>query len=180
MPLAAVLITIRAMVRIGLFLSSYALLFAILALRFERLELRLGSGALALLGIAAGLWIIRAENAKGPAAYTVVSSDDQGAEAASYMASYLLPFVSLAEPSLADVVGYLTFGLVAALVYTQSEMIRVNPLLYLMGRRIYRIKTETGWQAYVVARHAPVAGEQIMATTLATDVLVESRAQPNS
>lgn len=169
------MLTIAAMVRIGLFLSSYAILFAILALRFDRFELRLGCVALAVLGVGAGIWILSAENTKGPAAYAVVSADDQGPDAASYMASYLLPFVSLAEPPLPDVIGYLAFGLVAAVVYTQSEMVRVNPLLYLVGRRIYKIKTGAGWQGYVVARRPPVSGEQILATTFASDILVEAR-----
>jgi hypothetical protein len=160
--------------RLGMFLSSYAPLFAILAVRFTRPELVIGCASLSLIGIAAAVWIIATERAKGAAAFTVANVEDKGAEVAGYIATYLLPFVTVAEPSNADVVGYLIFLAVAAVVYVQSDMLQINPIFYVLGRRVVRITTTTEWQAYLITRRRPLKNETIQATTLATGVLVRA------
>jgi hypothetical protein len=163
------------MVRLGLFLSSYSALFFILALRFDRAPLAIGSGALAALGIAAAFWILGAERAKGSAAYEIAKTEDQGAEVTGYIATYLLPFVTLAQPTDRDVVSYLLFLCISALVYTGSDMLQVNPILYLMRRRVVKVTTPKGWVAYLITSSAPMPGETIQATTLASRVLVQTK-----
>ncbi len=162
------------MVRLGLFLSSYSFLFAILALRFQRPALVAGCWVLAAVGLAAAAWVLSAERAKGPAGFALTKVEDQGAEVAAYLATYLLPFVTLSEPSDRDVVSYLLFLLVAALIYVQSDLLQINPVLYLFRRRVVKVTTKAGWQAYLVTPRRPIGGETILATTLATGVLVLS------
>jgi hypothetical protein len=162
------------MVRVGLFLSSYSMLFAILALRFERPPLVIGCWILAALGVAAAAWILATEKAKGPGSFEIDKIEDQGPQIAAYLASYLLPFVTLAEPSDRDAVGYVLFLLVLALVYVQSDMLQINPILYLFRRRVVKITTKANWQAYLITRRVPLPAETILATTLASGVLVRS------
>ena len=162
------------MVRLGLFLSSYAPLFLILAIRFRGQELKVACAAVALLGVTAGLWVISSERAKAPAAFQVIKVEDRGSEVAGYLASYLLPFVALAEPALPEVLAYAIFLAVAATVYVQSEMIQINPIFYVLGRRVVRVTTEGDWQAYLITKRRPLAHETVLATTLATGVLVRS------
>jgi hypothetical protein len=162
------------MVRVGLFLSSYSMLFAILALRFQRPPLVIGCWILGGLGLAAAAWILATERAKGPGSFEIATIEDQGPQIAAYLASYLLPFVTLAEPSDRDVVSYALFLLVLALVYVQSDMLQINPILYLFRRRVVKVTTRAGWQAYLITRRVPLPGETILATTLASGVLVRS------
>jgi hypothetical protein len=157
-----------------MFLSSYSFLFVILALRFQRAPLVIGCWILAGLGLAAAAWILSTEKAKAPASFGVSKVEDQGSEVAAYLATYLLPFVTLSEPSDRDVISYLLFILVAALIYIQSDLLQINPVLYLFRRRVVKVTTKAGWQAYLVTRQAPLPGESILATTLATGVLVRS------
>ena len=77
---------------------------------------------------------------------------------AAYLATYLLPFVTLSEPSDRDVVSYLLFLLVAALIYVQSDLLQINPVLYLFRRRVVKVTTKAGWQAYLVTPRRRSAG----------------------
>lgn len=162
------------MVRVGLFLSSYSLLFAILALRFERPPLVVGCAVLAVLGLASAAWVLAAESAKGPASFEIDRIEDQGSQVIAYLASYLLPFVTLAEPSDRDVAGYVLFLLVMGLVYVQSDLLQINPILYLFHRRVVKVSTKASWQAYLITRRVPLPGETILATTLSPGVLIRS------
>jgi hypothetical protein len=163
-------------VRFGLFLSSYAPLFVILSSRFRRPELVLGCALLVALGLLAVVWILWAERSKAPAAFTIEKVDDKGSEVAGYLASYLLPFLTLAEPANPEVVAYLIFLCVAAVVYVQSDMLQINPIFYLLRRRVVRVTTSTDWQGYLITRERPLKDETIEATTLSTGVLLRAPA----
>jgi hypothetical protein len=161
-------------VRFGLFLSSYAPLFVILAIRFRRPELVVACAVLAVAGLLAVLWILWAERSKARAAYTIEKVDDKGPEVAGYLASYLLPFLTVAEPANPEVVAYAIFLGVAAIVYVQSDMLQINPIFYLLGRRVVRVTTSTDWRGYLITRDRPLKNETIEATTLSTGVLVRA------
>jgi hypothetical protein len=161
-------------VRLGMFISSYAFLFFILGLRFQAPLLVAACLALAIVGVGAAAWILSSERAKAPAAFVVKSSEDRGPQVVGYLGTYLLPFVAVEEPAGRLVLGYALFLLVAMLVYVQSDMIQINPILYLFGRRVVKITTEPGWTAYLITREIVLPGETILATTLAPGVLVRT------
>ena len=141
--------------RILLFLSSYAPLFGILAIRFSAAGQRYVCLALASIGVAylGGVALVarRAE----PRPYEVQSVSDAGGEVAGYLASYLLPFVTVATPTLADTLGYALYGLVTLGIFVRSDLIRINPTLYLMGRRIICVTLVGGEERYMVCRRVP-------------------------
>lgn len=162
------------MVRLGLFLSSYAVLFAILALRFSEPALRITMVLLCALGVAAVIWILLEERAKGPGSYKITRAEDAGAEAAGYLGTYLLPFLTISEPGLTDLAAYALFLGVVFLIYVSSDMIRLNPLLYLFRRRVYRVQSARGFEGYLVAHSSNVRRDDLLATRFANDVLVEA------
>jgi hypothetical protein len=45
--------------------------------------------------------------------WTVRTVEDRGGEVAGYLATYLLPFVTVSEPDVRDVVGYALFLVVS-------------------------------------------------------------------
>lgn len=160
-------------VRLSLFLSSFSPLFLILALRFENPGLRFSALALGLVGLLAAGWVMAAESRKGAASFEVKKAEDGGPEVAGYLASYLLPFVAIDEPSLGIAAGYVIFLAVAAVVYVQSDMLQINPIFYVFGRRVQKITTaEKDWSAYLITKRRVLPGETIHATTLTTGVLV--------
>ena len=129
-------------VRGFLFLSSYAPLFVILAIRFQGTTLRAVCAGLALIGfvyLAVVLWVI--PRTVQQRAYSVDAVKDASGEVAGYLATYLVPFVTVASPSAADVVGYCIFAVVVLVIFMRSDLAQINPALYLLGRRVASITT---------------------------------------
>lgn len=159
--------------RSRLFLSSYAPLFALLAIRFRDPTLQVVSGALAVLGVGTLILLIR--RAKGIEAdpHRIETVADRGAEVAGYVASYLLPFVTVAQPQGRDIAAYILFLIVVGVVYVRSDMVQINPLLYLSRYRVWAITTTDGWSGYLISRNRPRPGSVLLASRLANTVALE-------
>jgi hypothetical protein len=164
----------QAIQRSRLFLGSYAALFTLLAIRFEVTWLEVACAVLAVIGYADMIWIVfgitrRIEHEP----ITPAAVSDAGSDVAGYLATYLLPFLTVAEPSVRDVVAYALFLLVTGLIYVRSEMTQINPTLYLLGRRVARVTTGDGWSGYVIMRTRPEPDEPIQTVSLNPEVRVE-------
>lgn len=120
------------------FFSSYAPLWIMLGLRFSDTTARICLIAFGLILIAYVAIIVSRSADERPSNTTLTVSGDAGADMSGYLASYLLPFLTVPAPSLADVIAYVIFVLVAGLVYVRSGLMQINPTVYLMGRRVLR------------------------------------------
>ncbi len=151
--------------RARLFLSSYAPLFGILAISFDGLALRLVCLGLFATGMADTWHITRlAKTETQDYEITVQSSEDTGAEVSGYLASYLLPFVTVASPGWRELLAYSLFLLVAFVIYVRSNLVRVNPTLYLFGYRVLKIVYGEGEQDSF--RHAGPAAKSTLLRSL--------------
>lgn len=161
--------------RSRLFLGSYVLLFVLLSIRFTTQWLEVTCGALAAVGLADMVWIVFGVARRSSAEpIRVASVADAGSEVAGYLATYLLPFLTVAEPSWRDVLAYSIFLAVTGLIYVRSEMTQVNPTLYILGRRVLHISTDGGWDGHVVVRSLAVAtGDLLRVVSLNPAVRVE-------
>lgn len=169
--------------RSRLFVGSYALLFVLLAIRFTTPWLEITCGALAVIGFADMAWIVFVVSRRSAAdPVRVETSRDAGAEIAGYLATYLLPFLTVAEPSWRDLTAYAIFLVVTGLIYVQSEMTQVNPTLYLMGRRVVHVTTDGGWQGFLVVKSRSLTREHpIRVASLNQSVRVEVvSSEPNA
>lgn len=154
-------------VRAQLFLSSYAPLFVILAIRFHGVALTAVCATLAGYGVLYLMVVVWAVPALAqPRAYLVESVDDAAGEVAGYLATYVLPFVTVPSPSAADLAGYAIVAVVVAVIFTRSELARINPTLYLLGWRVARITAGTV-SHYLVCRRLPRPGTSIDAVRVA-------------
>lgn len=156
-----------------LFLSSYAPLFGLLAIRFETRWLWISCVVLAVLGVAALWLLLRLDARTSPGPHVLASVRDAGVEAASYLATYLLPFLTVATPTVRDVLAYAGFLLVAAIINIRSAVVQVNPLLYLLGYRVLSVTDDQGLHAYMITRHSPLTGDRVLATRFRDEVLVD-------
>jgi hypothetical protein len=146
--------------RFGLFLSSYAPLFGILAVRFTDPWLAATCFAVAALGVIMARWILFAHADEAAVApITATSVEDVGSQATTYLATYLLPFVALEQPGPRDVIAYALFFTVAALIYVRSDMLQVNPTFYLLGRRIVKVTSKGGRMLYAISSQRVFPGE---------------------
>jgi len=169
----------RAMTEIGrrvaLFLGSYVLLFVLLAIRFQTRWLMISCIVIAAIGLLDMLWIVFGVTRKTEAEpIRIADVTDAGSDVAGYLATYLLPFLTVAEPTTRDVIAYMIFLLVTGLVYVRSEMTQINPTLYILGKRVVAITTDKGWSGHLVATSPPHVGDVVQAVSLNALVRVET------
>jgi hypothetical protein len=157
--------------RIILFGSSYVPLFAIFAIRFQQTTWIWASIAVVFTILAAALFVVVFTRHQ-PQIYHVRSVQDSGAAVAGYVATYLLPFATVNEPSGRDLIGYGVFFLVVGALYTRSTLLGVNPLIYLTPWQIYEVQTTAGRSLLVLAKVRPSAGESITASTAVASIVV--------
>jgi len=151
-----------------LFLSSYAALFGILAIRFDGLALRLVCLGLCLIGLADTFRITHsARSRREPYVITIDESEDTGGEVSGYLASYLLPFVTVSAPGWRDLLAYSLFLVVGLVIYVRSNLVRVNPTLYLFGYRVLRVRYNTSKKQYLLIRIAPEIGQMLSVVDVA-------------
>jgi hypothetical protein len=155
------------LVRALLFVSSYAPLFVILAIRFQGEILRGLCAGLAAIGFGYLAVVLGAVSRHAQQrAYPVVAVEDASGQAAGYLATYILPFVTAPSPSAADLAGYCILGLVALVIFMRSGLAQINPTLYVLGWRVAAIRTgTTGY--YLVCRRLPRPSAEINAVRVA-------------
>ena len=165
----------RGSIKTQLFLASYAPLFTIMAVRFDALTLRLGCAGLALAGTASAVSVLGvAARRKAPVTVTLDRVDDVGGEVSGYLATYLLPFVVVAQPSVRDVIAYLIYLAVAMVIYLRSDLIRVNPLLYVLGYRVSGVDAGPR-SGYLISKDPVRAGDSVSVVELPGVWLTVSR-----
>lgn len=151
------------LVRAWLFLSSYAPLFVILAIRFQGVTLKTVCAVLAGIGFSYLFLVVFVIARRAQARdYPVASLQDASGEVAGYLATYLVPFVTVPSPSAADLAGYCILALVVLAIFLRSELARINPTLYLLGWRVASITTGQA-SYYIVCRRLPRPGTRIRA-----------------
>lgn len=155
--------------------SSYGPMLVILGIRFDGLGLRLFCFVLAgigLLYLAVALIVI--PRTSQPRTYQVSALDDAGGEVAGYLASYLLPFVTVSSPSGRDLVGYAIYGVVIAAIFVRSNLSRINPTLYVLGYRVASVTIEGTGRRYLICRRLPRTPQAVDAVDVGA-LLVRTR-----
>lgn len=163
------------------FLSSYAPLWAMFALRFDSIWLRIFFALLCLCGILITTYVLRRNRSGRPSNTTITVAGDGGAEVSGYLAAYLLPFLTLAAPSLLDGLAYVIFFAVAGVVYVRSGLMQVNPTIYLLGWRVARGTIAVGGAAgsrgakeiYVITRRDRRVGASLRAERFTDRVYID-------
>jgi hypothetical protein len=162
-------------VKLRLFLASYVLLFVALAFRFEAEWLMYICIALAAVGLLDAinlLFRVPRKLAKTPVTFDRIN--DIGSDVSGYMATYLLPFLTVGQPTARDLTGYLIFIIVAGLIYTRSNMIQVNPTFYLLGHKVSRVESGN-WSGYVISPNGVKAHQTYQGVKISSNILIISR-----
>jgi len=144
--------------RIALFLSSYAPLFALLAWTNRGTTwVWLTLAIVAVLSVAALAVVFRIKATDvGPRLVVARSTPDEG-EVMAYVSTYLLPFLGLDLSSATGIVVFLGFLLVVGVVYVNSNMLFVNPLLSVAGYHTFKVVDPDGAEYRLVTRRKDLA-----------------------
>lgn len=167
-----------------MFLSSYAPLLLILAIRFEDWWLRSVTVAIAALGIAGVLVLMRLQHEEPDVQgrTKLIEVRQAGAGASSYLAGYLLPFVTISQPNTTDLLAYAGFFIVAYFVTARTGIIQVNPTLFILGYRVDSITDKHGARRFLLSRTKDTitAGTTIQTSRMTNDVLLFEKVIENS
>lgn len=123
----------------ALFLSSYSPALLILAVRSIDQSWTLFGISLGLAVLSAGAFLlfIRVARSGGPFRARVEEVEPSDADLAAYVATYLLPFVVVFGATVQDVVALALFLLFIGVLWVNSGMVYLNPLLSLVGYHVY-------------------------------------------
>lgn len=140
--------------QILLFVSSYSPLLLIFAgqLAFNQLLASLVLLAVALSGLV-GLWVLLKQAYKNTKRYEVAQkASPLDGDVVGYLVVYLLPFlgVDLTKPE--SVLPFVIFLVLIGILYVNSHMVYINPILTLRGYHIYRVVTESGEAKAVISK----------------------------
>jgi hypothetical protein len=128
-----------------LFLSSYAPVFVLLALRSYDRSCTVFWLAVALLILSLAALGVFFLSARRKAAYdvTVVKVEYRTADVAAYVVTYLLPFLGVFGEGWRDVLALGLFIALIGVIYVNSGMLYVNPILALLGYQLLLVRATT-------------------------------------
>jgi len=129
---------------------------------------------LAAVSVAGLILFLRSIEKYTPHNVTIAKAGLRDAELTGYIVTYLLPFlvVSFNDWALSVSLGILLF--VIAVLYIQSNLIHINPLLSLLGYHLFEVETEEGKVSALICRHPYVrTGSTLEVISLGDYVLVE-------
>jgi hypothetical protein len=160
--------------RLLLFMSSYFPLACILAVLFfeQRRTLAiviLGIGLAGLLGMFAFLrYLQRFE----PSVARIEGVERRDTEITSYLVTYVIPFLALPSDNLDRGVALLIFFAVLCLLYVNSNMIHINPMMTLCRYHLYEVTLANGDVCAVLSRLRLTRGQQVRVVRIGEDILL--------
>jgi hypothetical protein len=162
--------------RLILFLSSYAPLFVIIALRAWRdsRHLAVGIAIVAILSVIVLFVFLRTARKLSAEKVGISSISSRDGDAMSYIVTYLLPFlaVTLSDPT--DVVSLCIVLFVIGLLYVNSNMIYTNPVLNVVGYHIFQVQDSDGKTSALISKRSYIRiGSEVDVISLGDYVLLE-------
>jgi hypothetical protein len=144
----------NAFAQLALFLSSYSPLFVVFALLNS-----FGGGvsswlclAVAVIGLAMLVVLYKVASGFAPSDLKVTSSQVRDGDAIAYIATYLVPFSAVALTTARERGALGLFVLLIAVLYVRSELFYINPILALVGYRLFQVTTPKGSSVVLLTR----------------------------
>jgi hypothetical protein len=122
-----------------------------------------GAGVLIIID---GVRATYGQRKKGTHTEKMDTVEDKGNEVSGYLATYVLPFLSGPPTSWWKAAADVVYFVVAWSVFVNSDLLFINPTLYLLGWRVFRGRRGQR-SSVILAKRPPMAGEQFDAVTFA-------------
>lgn len=163
--------------RVAMFLSSYAPLFALLAYTNDETTwaVRILAGVAITSVILLVLVLASHVNDRGPR-LVVAHSRPQDGDVLAYIATYLIPFLGLDLSHRHQAIAFAGFMLVLMVVYINSNMLFVNPLLSVAGYHSFEIEDPDGHAYGLIAHRTDIPpGETLQPSQITRYLRLEVR-----
>ena len=166
-------------VRCMLFFSSYFPLLLIFCILLWRTQLDWAVGLLAL-GIISllitFLYVSRRQRKGGVSQTTITGVEKRDENVVSYIASYLIPFVTFPLDKPEQIAALLVFIVVLLILYINSNMIYINPMFNLVGYHLYEITIQTDYMShYLIARRGIKPNKTLYFVEISDNVYLEKK-----
>lgn len=168
----------NAPTRLILFLSSYAPLFLIIAMRgwSPNRHLAQGLAAVSLVSVVVLFIFLRTAQKLAADRIKVDSVASRDGDAMSYIVTYLLPFLAVNLNDVTDVASLGVVLLVIAILYVNSNMIYTNPVLNIVGYHIFEVHDADGKTSALICKRAYIrTGSEIDVISVGDYVLLEKK-----
>ncbi len=93
----------------------------------------------------------------------------------SYIASYVVPFAATALDSFEQVIALAIFLIVLCIVYVNTSMIHINPLLSVLGYNLFEIEDSDGNAQFLISKRRVRRGETVNVIDIADGIFMEKR-----
>ena len=160
-------------IRILLFLSSYFPLLLIFTIQnFKKFgEMALVPvivGTIALLGLATFMRWVRGSADRRE---VVVSVQRKDSEVMSYIVTYIIPFLGLDLSSFANQFSLCLFFFMLMIIYINTNLIHINPMLNMAGYHIYEIENNDGEIQTIISKKSRLVNKDKLRLVMIGDNL---------
>lgn len=165
----------RKATKLILFLSSYSPLFVILFIQspFPAKWVAPAMLAVAVVSVAILVGVLRLGTDLNPESLKVIDASKMDTEAVSYIVTYIFPFMGIDFCSSRVSISMTVVFLVLAILYVNSSLIYINPVLNLLGYHIYEVRSE-GAPVVLITKRRRIPAELIVrACSLDGDIYLE-------
>jgi hypothetical protein len=169
---------VTAFARFVLFISSYVPLFGVFALLNS-----FGNGwptgfciGLAALGLVVLPTTLLRARKLAPQPLKADTAQVRDGDALAYIATYIVPFAATTATTARERGALGLFVLLIAVIYVRSELFYINPLLALVGYRLFEVATPAGASVVLLThRRFLASGTSLMARRLGDYVYWETK-----
>lgn len=148
-----------------LFLSSYTPLLVILGIKSADHDIVV-AWIFVLVGIASGvamLFVLAWTRRLEPTPVHVLTASSESGEVVAYVFTYFIPFIGTSIATSADVLALVVLLVTIGVVFVNSDLVLVNPLLAGAGFHLHHVETPGRTKYLVLSRNdlPPEAGSEI-------------------
>jgi hypothetical protein len=119
------------------------------------------------------LLYLRAIQKFGGQKVTVAAFQKRDAEAMAYIVTYVIPFLAIPFSDWRQSTSFAIFFGVLGILYINSNMIYINPMLNLCGYHLYEVTRDDGSVHSLITRRRIHHGVTVTAVRADDDILVE-------
>jgi len=163
--------------RLLLFLSSYfplSLIFFVILVQEHR-KVATGILAVGLGGLVWMLLYLRKAQTLGGVQLKIATFHRRDAEAMAYIVTYIIPFLVIPFHGWKEGIALAIFFVVLGILYVNSNMVHINPMLNLFGYHLYEITADDGGVHSLLARRTIRHRESVTVVKLGDEILLEKR-----
>lgn len=134
---------LREYVKLFLFLSSYAPLFMVLAIKnyshayFVALMI-----TIVIISFAFLFYSLRKASKMSGEFQKIKEMEDKSGQFLEYIIAYIIPFLGFSFNSIPDILSLFIIFVMIGVLYIRSDLIYMNPILNFMGYNLYKVSSD--------------------------------------